>query len=71
MTDWLLDIDARVIDAIKIAKERGFCSAGDAVIVVTGWVNDLSLMNFFNSSFLATGLWYNKYVANYLCRLNI
>jgi hypothetical protein len=47
MTDWLLDIDARVIDAIKIAKERGFCSAGDAVIVVTGWVNDLSLKKFF------------------------
>jgi hypothetical protein len=39
MSDWLLDIDARVIDAIKYAKERGFCSAGDAVIVITGWVN--------------------------------
>jgi len=39
MSDWLLDIDARVIDAIKFAKERGFCSTGDAVIVVTGWVN--------------------------------
>jgi hypothetical protein len=39
MCDWLLDIDARVIDAIKHAKERGFCSKGDAVIVVTGWVN--------------------------------
>jgi hypothetical protein len=38
MSDWLLDIDARVIDAIKLAKERGFCSTGDAVIVVTGWV---------------------------------
>jgi hypothetical protein len=42
MTDWLLDIDARVIDAIRIAKERGFCSKGDAVIVVTGWVSFLS-----------------------------
>ncbi len=39
MSDWLLDVDARVIDAIKYAKQRGFCSAGDAVIVVTGWVN--------------------------------
>ncbi len=39
MSDWLLDIDARVIDAIKYAKHRGFCSVGDAVIVVTGWVN--------------------------------
>jgi pyruvate kinase len=37
MSDWLLDIDARVIDAIKYAKHRGFCSVGDAVIVVTGW----------------------------------
>jgi len=37
MTDWLLDVDARVIDAIKVAKDRGFCSTGDAVIVVTGW----------------------------------
>ena len=39
MSDWLLDVDARVIDAIKYAKLRGFCSSGDAVIVVTGWVN--------------------------------
>jgi hypothetical protein len=38
MCDWLLDVDARVIDAIKFAKKRGFCSSGDAVIVVTGWV---------------------------------
>ncbi|UJR15392.1 hypothetical protein I4U23_002340 [Adineta vaga] len=37
MSDWLLDIDARVIDAIKVAKDRGFCSTNDAVIVVTGW----------------------------------
>ncbi len=39
MSDWLLDVDARVIDAIRVAKERGFVSTGDAVIVVTGWVN--------------------------------
>jgi hypothetical protein len=39
MSDWLLDVDARVIDAIKYAKQRGFCATGDAVIVVTGWVN--------------------------------
>ena len=38
MSDWLLDVDARVIDAIRAAKQRGFCSTGDAVIVVTGWV---------------------------------
>jgi len=37
MSDWLLDVDARVMDAIKLAKERGFVSTGDAVIVVTGW----------------------------------
>lgn len=39
MSDWLLDVDARVSDAIKVAKVRGFCSSGDAVIVVTGWVS--------------------------------
>lgn len=38
MSDWLLDVDARVTDAIRVAKLRGFVSAGDAVIVVTGWV---------------------------------
>lgn len=41
MSDWLLDVDARVMDAIKYAKQRGFCSVGDAVIVVTGWVNSI------------------------------
>ena len=44
MSDWLLDIDARVIDAIKVAKDRGFCATGDAVIVVTGWVNYLFVL---------------------------
>ena len=52
MSDWLLDVDARVMDAIKLAKDRGFCSTGDAVIVVTGWVSassmpSLSLPSFF------------------------
>jgi len=37
MSDWLLDVDSRVNEAIKYAKERGFCAQGDAVIVVTGW----------------------------------
>ncbi|CAF2609192.1 unnamed protein product [Rotaria sp. Silwood2] len=37
MSDWLLDVDIRVDEAIKFAKQRGFCSTGDAVIVVTGW----------------------------------
>jgi pyruvate kinase len=37
MSDWLLDIDSRVIEAIKYAKQRGFCHSGDAVVVVTGW----------------------------------
>ncbi|CAF5205096.1 unnamed protein product [Rotaria magnacalcarata] len=37
MSDWLLDVDARVIDAIKVGKAHGFVSVGDAVIVVTGW----------------------------------
>lgn len=38
MSDWLLDVDARVMDAIKLAKQRGFVATGDAVVVVTGWV---------------------------------
>mgnify|MGYP000256476672 CR=1 FL=1 len=38
MSDWLLDVDARVIDALKVARDRGFVTTGDAVIVVTGWV---------------------------------
>jgi pyruvate kinase len=37
MSDWLLDVDARVIDAIELGKKRGFVATGDAVIVVTGW----------------------------------
>ncbi|CAF1339454.1 unnamed protein product [Didymodactylos carnosus] len=37
MTEWLIDVDSRVSDAIRIAKDRGFCKSGDAVIVVTGW----------------------------------
>lgn len=40
MSDWLLDVDARVMDGIKIGKEKGFVKAGDAVIVVTGWVKN-------------------------------
>ncbi len=48
MSDWLLDVDARVIDAIRLGKERGFVSTGDAVIVVTGWVRNY-LINFFFS----------------------
>lgn len=42
MSDWLLDIDARVSDAIKIAMQRGFCSKDDAVVVVTGWVSSFA-----------------------------
>lgn len=41
MSDWLLDVDSRVGEAIKVAKERGFCASGDAVIVVTGWVEKI------------------------------
>jgi len=37
MTEWLLDVDSRVTDAIRISKDKGFCAVGDAVIVVTGW----------------------------------
>jgi hypothetical protein len=51
MSDWLLDVDARVIDAIKIARERGFVSTGDAVIVVTGWVRNYLIIIFFSHSF--------------------
>ena len=73
MSDWLLDVDARVMDAIKHAKERGFCSPGDAVIVVTGWVNLLHTLlsrHFSLSIILATRLWNDQYITYYLCRLD-
>lgn len=53
MSDWLLDVDTRVMEAIKVAKERGFCSAGDAVIVVTGWVRKTKIL-FLTPSILFT-----------------
>ena len=52
MSDWLLDVDARVIDAINIGKERGFVSTGDAVIVVTGWVNKQLINSFIDFFFI-------------------
>ena len=52
MSDWLLDVDARVIDAIRLAKERGFVSTGEAVIVVTGWVRPHSISPSSQHSFL-------------------
>lgn len=70
MSDWLLDVDARVIDAIRLAKERGFVNTGEAVIVVTGWVRPLTpyfpLFNIHSFSHLASGLWYNKYITCHL-----
>jgi hypothetical protein len=46
MNDWLLNVDARVMDAVTLAKKRDFCSPGDAVVVVTGWVTFFSFQNF-------------------------
>ena len=71
MSDWLLDVDARVIDAIRLAKERGFVSTGDAVIVVTGWVK-FSLRSFlqrrknFLFSILASGFRHDQHVTRHL-----
>jgi len=35
--DWTEDVDARVNSAIGFGKSRGILSAGDHVVVVTGW----------------------------------
>lgn len=37
LSDWLKDVDTRVVHAIKFGKARGFIKAGDPVVVVTGW----------------------------------
>ena len=74
MSEWLLDVDARVIDAIKLAKQRGFVSTGDAVIVVTGWVKHVchsyivTSLPFFSR--LASGPWYYQHPPYYLCGLD-
>lgn len=52
MSDWLLDVDSRVNEAIKYAKERGFCAQGDAVIVVTGWVKQRKQKHSISINFL-------------------
>ncbi|XP_050419929.1 pyruvate kinase-like isoform X3 [Adelges cooleyi] len=36
-SDWLKDIDNRVVHAIKFGKARGFIQSGDPVVIVTGW----------------------------------
>lgn len=37
LSDWLKDVDTRVVHAIKFGKARGFIQSGDPVVVVTGW----------------------------------
>ncbi|XP_003242527.1 pyruvate kinase isoform X1 [Acyrthosiphon pisum] len=37
LSDWLKDVDTRVVHAIKFGKARGFIKTGDPVVVVTGW----------------------------------
>lgn len=37
LSDWLKDVDTRVVYAIKFGKARGFIQSGDPVVVVTGW----------------------------------
>lgn len=37
LSDWLKDVDTRVVQAIKFGKARGFIKTGDPVVVVTGW----------------------------------
>ena len=70
MSDWLLDVDTRVNEAIRVAKERGFCSTGDAVIVVTGWVNFLLTFHLkFVWKFLASRFRYDQHASYHLCWL--
>jgi len=72
MSDWLLDVDARVMGAIQLAKQRGFVSTGDAVVVVTGWVRNYSIRTvFLIVLLLASGHWYNKYITCHLCGLKL
>ena len=69
MSEWLLDVDARVIDAIKLAKQRGFVSTGDAVIVVTGWVTHVVhpyILTCLSFSLLASGPWYDQHAPYHL-----
>lgn len=73
MSEWLLDVDNRVMEAIKVAKQRGFCSSGDAVIVVTGWVRRKQSLNptlNIDRFRLASGLRHHKYFTYYLRRLD-
>ncbi|XP_025408500.1 pyruvate kinase-like isoform X2 [Sipha flava] len=37
LSDWLKDVDTRVVHAINFGKSRGFIKTGDPVVVVTGW----------------------------------
>ncbi|KAI3385013.1 hypothetical protein SNEBB_001636 [Seison nebaliae] len=34
---WVEDVDARIATSLDVAKKRGFCKRGDAIILVTGW----------------------------------
>ncbi|GAU91452.1 hypothetical protein RvY_03701 [Ramazzottius varieornatus] len=37
MSDWLMDVEARVYHGMKVALRRGVVKAGDPVVMVTGW----------------------------------
>lgn len=36
-SDWLKDIDARIIYALMVGEQHGFIKPKDVVVVVTGW----------------------------------
>ncbi|XP_050539448.1 pyruvate kinase-like [Daktulosphaira vitifoliae] len=36
-SDWLKDIDNRVVHGIQFGKARGFLQSGDPIVIVTGW----------------------------------
>lgn len=36
-TDWPVDVDNRIHNAMSIGKERGFIRTGDFAVIITGW----------------------------------
>ncbi|KAL7678220.1 hypothetical protein ACOME3_004447 [Neoechinorhynchus agilis] len=45
MDIWLMDVDARVREGMRIAKQNKFVEKGEAVVVVTGWKAGSGLTN--------------------------
>uniref|UniRef100_A0A0A9YKR8 Pyruvate kinase n=1 Tax=Lygus hesperus TaxID=30085 RepID=A0A0A9YKR8_LYGHE len=37
LTDWLKDVDVRIIHGLQVVSKKGFLKEGDQVVVLTGW----------------------------------